>query len=183
MNKHVLLIIAFMYMATSVVAQENQKKAEKTKMDVFASKTGSILKYIDTNLPNLKTSFASSKTRVRKIKSGTTTGYFYQIVKGGKYNDNTASIEYNDLIELLKALKMLKTELETDIALAPDYMENKFITEDGFQVGYYVRNQKASWYINLEGYGSDATLFIDNGDVIETAFTDAKNKIEELMKL
>lgn len=61
-------------------------------------------------------------------------------------------------------------------------MENKFITEDGFQVGYYVSKGKAYSYIKLERYGSDATLFIDDGDVIETAFTDAKNKIEELMK-
>lgn len=182
MTKHSLLIIAFVCLANSLIAQENPKTTEQTKMDVFTSKTGNLLKYIDTNLPNLKTSFASCRTRVRKINSGTTTGYFYQIVKEGKYGDNTASIEYSDLIELLKALKALKTDVESDIALNPDYMENKFITEDGFQVGYYVSNEKASWYIKLEKYSSDATLFINDGNVIETAFTEAKNKIEELMK-
>lgn len=181
MTKQTLFIIAVMFMATSLKAQENQKNAEKTKMDAFVSKTGSLLKYIDTNLPNLKTSFAASETRIRKIKSGTTTGYFYQIVKEGKYSDNTASIEYSDLVELVKALKALQAEVETDIALNPDYMENKFITEDGFQVGYYVSNGKASWYIKLERFGSDATLFINDGDIIETAFNNAKTKIEELM--
>ena len=61
-------------------------------------------------------------------------------------------------------------------------MENKLVTVDGFQVGYYVSKGKASWYIKLEKFGSHITLFIDNGDTIETAFTDAKSKIDELKK-
>lgn len=182
MIKHLAIALTLVFFITNTNAQEISKEAEKTKMDVFTSKTGSILKYIDINLPNIKTSFASSETRIRKVISGTTTGFFYQIVKEGKYSDKTASIEYSDLIEVLKALKALKAEVDTDIALNPDYMENKFITEDGFQVGYYVSNGKASWYIKLEKYGTDATLFIDIGEIIETAFVAAKNEIDELMK-
>ena len=82
----------------------------------------------------------------------------------------------------MKAVKVLKGEVTSDIAAKSDYMENKFVTVDGFQVGYYVSKGKASWYIKLEKYGSDNTLFIDNGDTIETAFTDAKSKIDELKK-
>lgn len=86
------------------------------------------------------------------------------------------------MIEVLKALKVLKTEVTNDVSANPDYMENKFVTVDGFQLGYYVSNGKASWYIKLEKYGSENTLFIDNGDTIEIAFTEAKNKIDELKK-
>ena len=82
----------------------------------------------------------------------------------------------------MKGVKVLKGEVTSDIAANSDYMENKFVTVDGFQVGYYVSKWKASWYIKLEKYGSDNTLFIDNGDTIETAFTDAKSKIDELKK-
>jgi hypothetical protein len=84
------------------------------------------------------------------------------------------------LLEVIKAVKSLKTEVEADIASNPDYMENKFTTVDGFQVGYYVSKGKATWYIRLEKYGSDKTLFVTDGEVIEAAFTNAKNKIDEL---
>ncbi len=174
----------FMTNAT-LFAQDVKKEAEsvKTKMDMFSSKTGTITKFIDNKLPNLKTSYGGAeKTKIRKIINGANSAYFYQITKEGKYSNSTASIEYNDLLEVLKALKALLPEVEKDIASNPDYLENKFVTIDGFQVGYYVSGGKASWYIKLEKYGSDNTLFIDNGNTIETAFTEAKNKIDELKK-
>lgn len=181
-----LKLISFFFtlttLAISGVSQDVKKDAEarKTKMDMFSSKAGIITKFIDTKLPNLRTSYGSSETRIRKISSGTTTAFFYQIEKEGKYNSSKASIEYADLIEVLKALKALKGEVEKDIISNPDYLENKFLTADGFGVGYYVSKGKSIWYIKLERYGSDNTLFIDNGDNIETAFIEAKNKIDEL---
>lgn len=181
-----LKIISFFFaltaLAISGICQDVKKDSEavKTKMDVFSSKTGTITKFSDTKLPNLKTSFGAAETRIRKISSGTTSAFFYQIEKEGKYNSSTASIEYSDLIEVLKALKALKGNVEKDIISNPDYLENKFITVDGFEIGYYVSKGKSSWYIKLEKYGSDNTLFIENSDNIETAFTEAKKKIDEL---
>jgi hypothetical protein len=184
MVKKLLLITTLSILSISSYGQETKKDSEtvKTKMDVFTSKTGTITKFTDTNLPKLKASFGSPETRIRKITNGTVNGYFYQIVKEGKYSNTTASIEYNDLIEVLKAIKVLKTDVTNDLGTNPDYMENKFVTVDGFQVGYFISKGKADWYIKLEKYGSDNTLFIENGDIVETAFTEAKNKIDELKK-
>jgi hypothetical protein len=84
------------------------------------------------------------------------------------------------LLEVLKAIKLLKTEVEKDTIATQDYLENRFITVDGFQVGYYVTGGKSGWFIKLEKYGSENTLFIDSGDTIELAFVEAKNKIDEL---
>ena len=184
MVRKFFLISTSTIMSVATYGQDVKKEAEnlKTKMDVFASKTGSITKFVDTKLPNLKATYGSAQTRIRKITNGTTSAFFYQIEKEGKYSSNTASIEYSDLTEILKALKVLKTDVANDVSANPDYMENKFVTVDGFQVGYFISGGKASWYIKLEKYGSDNTLFIDNGDTIETAFTDAKNKIDELKK-
>lgn len=177
-------ILSLLLISTSIFAQDVKKETEtvKTKMDMFSSKTGTITKYIDYSLPNLKTSYGGAETKVRRIINGVTSTYFYQISKAGKYSNSTASIEFSDLIEVLKALKALQPEIEKDIALNPNYLENKFVTVDGFQVGYYVSGGKATWYMKLEKYGSENTLFIDNGLTIETAFTEAKSKIEELKK-
>jgi hypothetical protein len=184
MLKIATLILTILIGNLSIFAQDVKKDADsaKTKMDMFSSKTGTITKLTDNKLPNLKTSFGSVETRIRKVSNGITSAFFYQITKEGKYSNSTASIEYADLVEVLKAIKALKSENDKDIALNPDYLENKFITVDGFQVGYYVSAGKSSWYIKLEKYGSDNTLFIENGDTIEISFTEAKNKIDELKK-
>lgn len=182
MIKQLLISIAFVCTLTASKAQEIKKEVEKTKMDLFVSKTGTITKFVETKLPKLKTSFTSCETKIRKIMSGNVVGYFYQIEKKGQYDDKVASIEYSDLIEILKALTALKDQVNNDIASNPDYLENKFITVDGFQIGYYVEKGKASWYIKLERYGSDSTLFVDQSDTIEIAFSNAKNSIDELKK-
>ena len=60
------------------------------------------------------------------------------------------------------------------------FSSNKFVTVDGFQVGYYVDKGNVHWYVRLEKNGSDATLFMDRYETIETAFSEAKNKIDSL---
>lgn len=155
---------------------------KKTKMELFTSKTGSILKLTDFNLSNLNTTYSSVETRVRKFETNTDLAYFYQIEKKDDYNDKVASIEYSDLLEVIKGLKILKAQVNNDITANPDYLENKFITVDGFQIGYYVNKGKATWYIKLEKYGSNNTVFINDVNIVETAFNEAKNKIEELKK-
>jgi hypothetical protein len=182
--KKITMVITLLFVSATIFAQEVKKETEivKTKMDLFSSKTGTITKFVDTNLPNLKTAYGGAETKIRKIINGVTSAYFFQITNKGKYGSSTASIEYSDLIEVLKALKALQPEVEKDIATNPNYLENKFVTVDGFQVGYYVSGGKAVWYLKLEKYGSDNTVFIDNGATIETAFTEAKNKIDELKK-
>ncbi|MGA9211441.1 hypothetical protein [Kaistella sp.] len=184
MLKRLFSVSAIILITTLSYGQEVKKESEtvKTKMEVFTSKTGSITKFVDNKLPNLSASYGAAETRVRKITNGAATAYFYQITKEGKYSNSVASIEYSDLMELLKAVKVLKGEVINDIAANSDYRENKFVTVDGFQVGYYVSKGKASWYIKLEKQGSDNTLFIDNGDTFETALTDAKRKIDELKR-
>ena len=163
-------------------AQDVRKDADniQTKMEAFSSKTGVITKFIDFQLPDMVTTYGKSETRIRKIKSDNTELYFYQIEKEGKFDSSTASIEYSDLIEEIKAVQTLKMEVDLDVAANPNYMENNFTTADGFQIGYYVSKGKPTWYIQLEKYGSDKTLFIADGDIIDIAFTNAKNKIDEL---
>lgn len=179
------LVLAFVLIVLNNYAQETsmELEKEKTKMDVFASKTGVIVKFIDSNLSGIKPSYGVlAKTRIRKVISGTTINYFFQIEKTGQYGNSTASIEYSDLIEVSKAIQSLKAQSEKDLLLNPDYLENKFTTVDGFKVGYYIEKEKIGWYLNLERYGSDKAVFVKDVLLIQTSFEEAKNKIEELKK-
>lgn len=181
--KKSLTILALLFFIASF-SQDSETDAEKTKtkMEQFASQSGVITKFTDTNLSNIKAGYTVAETRIRKLMSGDNVKYFYQIEKPKQYGNSTASIEYSDLLEVIKAFNVLKSEVDNDVNINPDYLENKFTTEDGFQLGYYISKGKATWYLKLEKYGSDSTLFIKDLEKIESNLAEAKMKIEELHK-
>lgn len=160
-----------------------QDKGEKqlTKFEEFASRTGSILKFVDVTMPKIPLIYGSVETGIRTVLSSQENAYFYRIEKEETSRNiaHIAMIEYSDLVEVNKAIDKLLSEVDSDTQSNPDYLENKFITEDGFQVGYYVSKGKASWYIKLEKYGS-STIFIKDPNDLITAFKNAQTKIEEL---
>lgn len=178
--KLIMLFVIASMCVSSMYGQEAKTEKLKTKMESFVSKTGAMMKFVDTKLPILSTTYTKCETRIRKIVSNQESEYFYQIEKSGKYGDKVASVAYEDLLELIKATEKLQTEVDADIALNPDYLENKFITDDGLQIGYYVSNGKATWYIKLKKYESKCTLFLNDVSKILAAFVGAKDKIEAM---
>lgn len=183
MKKYILLCTFLLTLPSISQETKRELEKEKTKIDAFVSKTGSIIKLTDYKLSGIKTLYGGlSETRIRKINSGLLRGYFFQIEKQGKYNTSTASIEYLDLLEVIKALNSLKTEVEKDLVTNPDYLENKFTTVDGFNIGYMVSKGKTTWFLQLEKFGSDNIIFTQDLVAIEKAFDEAKSKIDELKK-
>jgi len=81
---------------------------------------------------------------------------------------------------VIRAIENLKADINFDIEKNADYLRNEFTTVDGFQVGYYISEGKATWFIRLEKVGSDSFVYFGDVKIIEAAFTNAKNKIEEL---
>lgn len=179
MKKSIFLLPLMSLFLHQSVAQDKMTDAE-TKMDAFTSKTGVIVKFIDYTLPGLNFSYGKADTKIRKIISGNESGYFYQIIAKGDYGKKGVSIAYSDLLEVIKALETLKSQSITDISSGSDYLENKFITEDDFEVGYFINKTKITWYIVLERRGSSSTLLVNDVTQIDRALFDAKNKIEQL---
>lgn len=141
-----------------------------------------MIKFTDTKISWIKTLNGSVEARVRKVQSGGSSDYFYQITKQNKYGSNVASIEYSDLLEVMKAIGLLKEELRKDILLKPNYLENKFITTDGFYIGYLINEGDVNWYAKLEKYSSDSSIFLESIENFEVSALEAKNRIEELKK-
>ena len=124
----------------------------------------------------------SLESGIRTIKGSSSDNYFFRIEEPETSRSiaHIAMIEYSDLVEINKALTKLVSEVDTDIASNPDYLENKFKTVDGFEVGYYVSKGKASWYLKLERY-TKSTVFIKSKEALVEAFTNnAQTKIEQL---
>ncbi|MCZ4317396.1 hypothetical protein O4H26_00155 [Aequorivita viscosa] len=177
--KNISIFLLLLLIVTNIVFSQEEKR-EKSKLQDFTSKTGAIIKFDDYNLNNIKTTFSVANSKVRKIIRGNEIQYFLQISNEGKYGRKVASIAYEDILEVQKALVSLKSQSETDIGTNSDYLENKFITDDGIQVGYYLEKGRLKWYITLEKYGSDNTIFPKDFDVIESAFREGKEKIDQL---
>lgn len=179
MKKMLVLLMLLLPMAT--MAQDDLTK-KLTKFEQFSSKTGRISKFVDVKMPNISESFMGSlSASIRTLMGGQQNAYFYRIEEAETRSSvsHIAMIEYSDLVEINKALAKLVTEVDADCAVDPDYLENRFITDDGFQIGYYVSKGKASWYLKLERY-SNSTVFIKNAAELTTNFTAAPKKIEEL---
>lgn len=173
MKKAIFFLILMMPMVS--IAQDDSEK-QQTKFEQLASKTGKISKFVDVNMPRL----SYLETSVRTILGEQKNEYFYRIEKPETSSSISiiAMIEYSDLVEINKALKKLLSEVDSDCQSNPDYLENRFITEDGFRIGYYVNDGKANWFVKLERYGK-STVFIKK-DVLAENFPAAQKKIEEL---
>lgn len=152
-----------------------------TKIDKFTSKNGVIIKFEDYNCSGLNQTFGIfAETRIRKVYSDSDVKLFYQVSNQTKYGSNVASVAYEDFIELNKALISLKTQLTSDLKSPANYLENKYTTDDGFQLGYWVSNGRATWYMKLEKYGSGSLISLKNVDTIEDSFKCAIGKFSEL---
>lgn len=173
--KKLIISLALILPLLSYAQDDTEKK--QTKFEQFISKTGKISKFLDVNMPKL----GYLETSIRIVMGEEKNAYFYRIEKPetSTTNSRIAMIEYSDLVEINKALTKLLSEDEADCASNPDYLENRFITEDGFKIGYYVDKGRANWFITLEKY-SKSTVFLKR-ELLAEAFPAAQKKIEELV--
>lgn len=179
------LVVAISLIASVNLFAQQQTTTPKTesKFESFSSKSGTIVTFTDYPTDGLKRRFGKGETSVRKVTNGSNESrYYFKITNEGQYSTSTAVIEYSDLLEILKAISVLKQSEVKDIT-NPNYTESKFRTSDGFEIGYYVSSGKSNWYLQLERIGRDNTIF-PSGTIteIEQTFLAAKTKIEELKK-
>lgn len=180
--KKIVIVLAILFSTTVAFAQKsNSENKELTKFEQISSQTGRIVKFQDVKTPNISLSFGGFLRASIRLVMGDKDSFFYRIEKPETSSSisRIAMIEYSDLVEINKALVTLSASVDSDLQANPDYLENKFRTEDGLEVGYYISNGKANWFIKLERY-SNSTVFPKNQDEIINSFSEAQTKIEEL---
>jgi len=180
--KKKILFLLLLALPICMFGQVDNKAKQMTKFEEFSSATGKIVKFQDYSLPNISGGFMNSLvTGIRTIMGGSSNAYFFRIEdpQTSRSASHIAMIEYSDLVEINRALDKLCASVDADVAANPDYLENKFRTVDGFEVGYYISKGKASWFMKLERYTS-STVFVKNQETLVEAFKNAQAKIEEL---
>lgn len=164
---------------------QSEEDKNQSKIDLFMSEIGAKVKFVDYRLKDLSGGYIAYKaeTSVRKVIKGGEVKYFYRIEpKRDGVNNPITFIEYQDLKIIKDAIASLKTEIEDDISTNPDYLENKFVTEDYFCIGYYIKKKEIMWFIRLDKYGTNKHLYFTSVEPIEEGVNSAISKIEELMK-
>ena len=169
----ILLIVSFGSMYGQSLKGEEKSP---TKMDLFISKRGSSIKYIDYKFPMSRGGATFMDSNIKKVINNSEISYFYQVKTASQ-----AFIEYSDLLEIIKVIEVMRSESDKDLLLLPEYLENKFTTNENVQVGYYIENNKVSWAIvpNINTIEPSPFVVKEYGQFLKMFIT-AKDRIEQL---
>ena len=177
MKRFVLLLTLLLLPALAFGQQK-----DGTKIDKIRSKKGVTIRFIDYKLPAVESRFAPLKLTVKVFEAGDERQLFYEVyVNAADINDtNVAWIAEEDLSDMIHALQSLKQSAIKDAQSKPDYLENRFVTEDGFSVGYHISEGQLSWWLSFDEIGSGSSVFFDDVATIENLFKQAKDKMDSL---
>lgn len=174
-----LLIIIFLLIPLFCSAQEQETNMSQTKYDKFTSKRGILFKKSDITLPRIIDEFGYTlDSKVRVFDAEGTRGYFYRI----KANKKTISIDYDDLVEINKAIVALQSEYQSDLNRNTiEHIENYYVTLENFAVGYFLSDSSKSWFLKFNVY-NEADVYLKNIEELANLFLDAQYLIEEIKK-
>ena len=72
-------------------------------------------------------------------------------------------------------------EQHKDRSARKEYCETFYRTEDGFQLGYSIKNRQTNWFIVLDRY-DEKKIYFDSGTKLKDHFKKALAKFEEVKK-
>jgi hypothetical protein len=197
MKQIIILAIAF-FAALPLTAQHTHNV--QTKKERMLSETQTHLKYADKDLPRFDMiGIFLPRTKVRKVDNKKETMYFYLIETqeatadiegklmgslnkkiGGKEKVDWQWIEASDVVAINAALAKFKVESEKDKTAGNSYVEQTYVTSEGFYVGYRVADSMVTWFIKMGP--EDPELFSRTGENFFEAFANAQKEIEALKK-
>ena len=162
---------------------ERDSVRSNTKYGVLLKKKGRFIKFEDFKEEkfSLDPDYGIPKIKVyiRKFYEIDKNYYFLCLRIGVKYT----FVEYSDLVEINKAIVKLRYEVGSDCLKQPEYLKNIYISDDDFEIGYWVtkKNRKYSptWYLYL-----DNTRYAYNIiyiDYIQKMFQEKQAEIEDMM--
>ena len=179
MKRYLCFILFLLASAMSLNAQ-NDSIVRVTKYNAIDSRKGTIVKIVDKERDKIVTndSWFGLKSAIRTCNIDGDNSYFLVIESHREEKiPRDVRIEYSDLVEVNKAFDKFFKEIDADCALNPDYLESKFITDDGFKIGYYVKKGKAHWFVDLD-IDSPGYIDLKKPHDFSKVLKDAQNEIE-----
>ncbi len=138
------------------------------------------LKFTDYNLENLN---YGTSAEVRRVESKADIVYYLRINVINNSLSYSATFNEDEIHNVINAIQQFKQEIFSDKekVKTAKYIENKYITSDGYQIGYFVkRDGKYKWFIDVSKYSKYGIEFFNEVLPIETTFKQAVKKIETI---
>lgn len=182
-----LVVLAMMLLASRLLlAQVTYVKVEDrlTKYEQLTQQTGVQCKITDYDIATLYAQlFHDMETSVRCVDVEGSVRYFYHIRRKEMKEQPAmeAFVAYDDLVEIDRVLESMIEDERKDRSARKDYCENFYRTEDGFQLGYSIKNRQTNWFIVMDRY-SEKKISFDSATKLKDHFKKALAKFEEVEK-
>lgn len=182
-----LFVLAMMLLASRfLLAQVTYVKVDNrlTKYEQLTQQTGVQCKITDYDIATLFAQlFHDMETSVRSVDVEGSVHYFYRISQKEMKEQPAmeAFVDYDDFVEIDKVLESMIEEERKDRNARKDYCENFYRTEDGFQLGYSIKNRQTNWFIVMDRY-SEKKVSFDSVTKLKDHFKKALAKFEEVRK-
>ena len=150
-----------------------------TKLETLISAKGKLVRTVSHDLEATHSETNVLSTQVMVVDTGDSIDYFLLLAKEREDDEVVAAIAEVDIKALAKAITSLKEVSLVDVYLSADHVQNIFVTDDNFTIGYFVLDSKLTWFIALDEY-SDELEYFDDVSVIENLLTSAEDKIKEI---
>ena len=150
-----------------------------TKLETLISAKGKLVRTVSHDLPAAHSETNVLSAQVMVVDTGDSTEYFLLWAKEREDDEVVAAIAEADIKAVSKAIISLKKASQVDIYLNADHIQNIFVTDDNFTIGYFVLDSILTWFIALDEY-SDELEYFDDVSVIENLLTSAQDKIKEI---
>ena len=150
-----------------------------TKLETLISAKGKLVRTVSHDLQATHSETNVLSTQVMVVDTGDSIDYFLLLAKEREDDEVVAAIAEADIKALAKAITSLKEASLVDVYLNADHVQNIFVTDDNFTIGYFVLDSSLTWFIALDEY-SDELEYFDDVSVIENLLTSAQDKISEI---
>ena len=150
-----------------------------TKLETLISAKGKLVRTVSHDLEAAHSETNVLSTQVMVVDTGDSIDYFLLLAKEREDDEVVAAIAEADIKALAKAITYLKEASLVDVYLNADHVQNIFVTDDNFTIGYFVLDSSLTWFIALDEY-SDELEYFDDVSVIENLLTSAQDKISEI---
>lgn len=179
-----LFVLALMLLAGRLLmAQIPNVRVENhlSKYEQLTRQTGVQCKITDYAL-NTQI-FHDMEISVRSVEMEGTPSYFYRIYR--KETKEQPVIEvlvaYDDFVEINSVLESMIEEEHKDRNARKDYCETFYRTDDGFQIGYNIKNRQTIWYF-VQGRCTENKIIFESGTKMKDHFKKVLAKFDEVMK-
>lgn len=182
-----LFVLTLMLLAARLLlAQVSYVRVEEsqTKYEQLTLQAGIQCRITDYEIPTQYAQlFHDKEVSVRVVDVGGTPRYFYRFYRKEVKEQPAAEVfvAYDDFVEIDRVLESMIAEEHKDKSARKDYCENFYRTDDGFVIGYSIKNRQTNWYLVLDRYNEDKVIF-DNGTKLKDHFKKVLAKFEEVKK-